>query len=60
MEEVNTDTISFSDVNSSSEYYDAIQTVYSYGIMTGTNSDTFSPNKELNRAEIATIIRRVK
>ena len=59
IEEVNTDTISFNDVKSSSEYYDSIQTVYSYGIMTGTSSTAFSPNKELNRAEIATIIRRL-
>ncbi len=59
IEKINTDKIKFKDVSSSSKYYKAIQTVYQYGIMTGTSTDSFSPNTELNRAEISTIVRRL-
>lgn len=46
----------FSDVAQSSWYYPAVRYVYEKGLMTGVNSDTFSPETTITRAQMAQII----
>ncbi len=48
----------FSDVNSSTWYTDAVKWAYSYGIVKGTSNTTFSPNMNITREQIATILYR--
>ena len=48
----------FTDVSKSAWYYDAVMYVYEKGLMVGTADDTFSPNVELSRAMIVTILYR--
>ncbi|MBR6808223.1 MAG: S-layer homology domain-containing protein [Clostridia bacterium] len=48
----------FSDVNSSTWYTDAVKWAYSYGIVKGTSNTTFSPDMNITREQIATILYR--
>ena len=50
------DTMPFVDVKPSNWFWDAVATVYRYGIMQGTDSTHFSPNSTLTRAQVAQII----
>ncbi len=49
-------SISFSDVKSSSYYYDAVRWAVKEGITSGTTATTFSPDKECTRAQIVTFL----
>lgn len=55
-----TKTVSFSDVPLSHQYYNAISSMNTYGIMTGYDSGSFGPDSTLNRAEAATVLFRVQ
>ncbi len=46
------------DTNPGAYYEDAISDLYWWGIMTGTSENTFSPGKEINRAELITALYR--
>ena len=48
----------FTDVKSTSPYYDAILWAYEYGITTGTGATTFTPSKTINRAQAVTFLYR--
>lgn len=50
----------FPDVDAVAEYVDAVDFVSSTGIMVGDNLGNFNPNKTVTRAEMATIICRVR
>ncbi len=55
----NSKTVPFTDILSlSDESKNAIQTLYSKGIVNGTSSDKFSPNDPLTRAAAATMLAR--
>lgn len=54
----NTSIKKFKDVTKDSYYYDAVAWAVEKGICFGTGKDTFSPNKNCNRAEIVTFIWR--
>ena len=41
-------------------YYDAVEYLYNNGIMNGTTDTLFSPNAELTRAMVVTILYRVQ
>lgn len=56
----NTSIKKFKDVTKDSYYYDAVAWAVEKGICFGTSKDTFSPNKNCNRAEIVTFIWRVQ
>lgn len=49
-------TKQFNDVKNSDWYYDSVQFVYQEGLMSGTDSSTFSPNNEATRGMIVTIL----
>lgn len=49
----------FSDVESGSWYYDAVQTAVSAGWINGYADHTFAPDKNITRAEMAVILSRV-
>lgn len=49
----------FIDVKETDWFYEAVKYVYDNGIMQGTGTDTFAPNKALTRAEAATLIYRI-
>lgn len=54
---VNYDSVlPFVDVTANNWFYDAVKLVYRKGIMVGTDSTHFNPNKTLTRAEVAQII----
>ena len=53
-------TLPFEDVKESDWFYKDVQNVYLSGIMKGTSETTFSPNKNLTRAEAATLINRIR
>ena len=46
------------DTNPGAYYEDAISEMYWWGVMTGTSENTFSPGKEINRAELITALYR--
>lgn len=50
----------FTDVSKNDGYYDAVDYLYSKGIMNGTSSTKFSPNGELTRAMVVTILYRAQ
>ncbi len=49
----------FSDVANDAWYYDAVRFVYSEGLMNGTGGGLFSPNTNLNRGMLVTILGRM-
>lgn len=49
-------TTIFKDVKAGQWYVDAIQFVYDRKIMTGTGTDTFSPNSTLTRGQFVTVL----
>lgn len=51
-------TLHFADVDLNAYYHDAIQLVCANGIMNGTSTDAFEPEREITRAETATILTR--
>lgn len=50
----------FTDVSKNDGCYDAVDYLYSKGIMNGTSSTKFSPNGELTRAMVVTILYRAQ
>lgn len=46
----------FTDVDSNEWYYDYVDEVYKYGLFSGTDSNTFSPNTTMTRGMFATAI----
>ncbi|MGN1408816.1 MAG: S8 family serine peptidase [Eubacteriales bacterium] len=50
----------FTDVSADDWFYTAVDYLYNEGIMNGTSDDEFSPDKELNRATIVTILYRME
>lgn len=52
------DTESFSDVNSSDWYAPYVATAVKLGIIQGRTSETFAPNAQITRAEMATMVSR--
>ena len=50
----------FTDVSKNDGCYDAVDYLYSKGIMNGTSSTKFSPNAELTRAMVVTILYRAQ
>ena len=49
----------FTDVASTSWYYDAVMTAYNDGLMTGVSATTFAPNTNMTRAMIVTMLYRL-
>lgn len=49
----------FSDVSSSSWYYQSVGEVYGLGIFSGTSTTTFSPNENTTRAMFVTVMGRL-
>ena len=56
---VNATVSSFSDVNSSAYYANAVAWAAQHGIVSGTSATTFSPNASISRAQMVTIIYRL-
>ena len=56
---VNSTVSSFSDVNSSAYYANAVAWAAQHGIVSGTSATTFSPNASISRAQMVTIIYRL-
>ena len=50
----------FGDIPRSAWYYEAVKYVYSNHLMQGTTETTFSPDTEMNRAMIATVLYRLE
>ena len=48
--------IPFTDTNEGDWYYNAVQCVYGYKIMSGINSTTFAPDQKLTRGMIVTML----
>ena len=58
---VPTDTeLPFEDVDRDSWYYEAVKYSYNKKMMSGTNSETFSPNEKLTRAMLVTILHNLE
>lgn len=57
--ELNTQSVEFIDVADDAWYADAVDYVSSKGIMMGTAEQIFSPNVELSRAMLVTILARI-
>ena len=49
----------FTDVASTSWYYEAVMTAYNNGLMTGVSATTFAPNTNMTRAMIVTMLYRL-
>ena len=49
----------FTDVNTGAWFYDAVASVYFNGLMVGTSATTFSPNGNMTRAMVWTILARM-
>lgn len=49
----------FDDVQHGDWYFDSVQYVYQYGLMSGTGSRTFAPDETLTRAMVWTILARM-
>lgn len=47
------------DVRSSDYYYTAVYTLYKVGILNGAGEGYFSPQKDIKRSEVATILNRI-
>lgn len=58
--DVITGSSSFRDVRSGSWYYDAVQYVHEKGLMNGTSSNLFSPDAQITRGMIVTILWRME
>jgi len=56
---VNATVSSFSDVNSSAYYANAVAWAVQHGIVSGTSATTFSPNASISRGQMVTIIYRL-
>ena len=54
------DELPFVDVSTDDWYYTAVEYLYNEGIMNGTSDTEFSPDYELNRATIVTILYRLE
>ncbi|WP_151732810.1 amidase family protein [Paenibacillus tengchongensis] len=54
-----TGTASFTDVKKNAWYYDSIDALASTNIITGYADNTFKPEKDITRAEFATIVSRL-
>lgn len=52
--------MSFTDVNPSDWYYEAVRYVYDKGMMNGTSASAFSPNSTTTRGMIVTILHRLE
>ncbi len=52
--------MTFTDISADDWFYTAVEYLYNAGIMNGTSDTTFSPEKELNRATIVTILYRLE
>ena len=52
--------VSFTDVTSDSDYYNAVQAVSSMAVMTGYADGTFRPNEPITRGEMVTVLCRLK
>lgn len=50
----------FEDVKETDWFYKDVQNIYLSGIMKGTSETTFSPNKNLTRAEAAVLMNRIR
>lgn len=48
----------FTDVPAGAYYYDAVIWAANNGIVTGTSATTFSPNRDVNREQVATFLHR--
>ena len=53
------DSLDFIDVDKDDKYYDDIKFVFDSGLMIGTSSVTFSPDMNLSRAMVVTILWRI-
>lgn len=53
------ETMPFTDVASDAWYFEAVQYVYDNGLFNGTSTATFSPNTEMTRAMLATVLYRM-
>ena len=53
-------TMNFTDVKTSDWFYDAVKYVYEQGIMAGTSTTKFSPNTNLTRGMVVTMLYRVE
>ena len=53
-------TLPFADVDPGDWYYDAVQYVYSAGLMLGTAGDAFAPEATLTRAMLVTVLYRLE
>ncbi len=51
-------TCKFNDVPADAYYYDAVIWASDNGIVTGTSSTTFSPNRDVNREQVAAFLHR--
>lgn len=51
--------IEFTDVKSTSWYYNAVHTLASYGILNGTGGGKFEPNTYITRAQFVTMLSRL-
>ncbi|MGZ9583623.1 S8 family serine peptidase [Paenibacillus marinisediminis] len=51
--------VTFSDVQEGSWYYEAVQTAVAAGFIKGYSDESFAPNKNISRAEMAVILSRV-
>ncbi|MDE7243003.1 MAG: S-layer homology domain-containing protein [Oscillospiraceae bacterium] len=51
-------SVSFTDVNSSAFYYDAVQWAVAQGITNGTGANTFSPSSPCTRGQVVTFLWR--
>lgn len=58
-EEVNSNSLPYSDVHINDWYYDAVSSMYRQGIMTGLRPTVFGPSGEVSRAQFATILYRM-
>ena len=53
-------TMKFTDISTSDWFYDEVYTVWSEGIMNGTDDNTFSPNATLTRGMVVTMLYRLE
>lgn len=59
-ETLNNTKVAFTDVDENAWYYDKIQSVVVNGLMNGYEDNTFRPDNPITRAELATVIARLK
>ena len=51
-------TLPFTDVSTDAYYYDAVRWAYRNGVTVGTTSTTFSPDRQVTRAQVTTMLYR--